>query len=165
MSGLFTRITRVVLSVSLALYAHGAMAGSHPTGPTFSMVICSDGVGKTIEVDLDGKPVDPSDECCACLDCGVATVAAPPPPAEMELPRVFSPLTTGESHEVARGSPEPFSRPMPRAPPVASNETIAAPDFEAWMTTQADTAPDFNPKVVRQPDLRPGGRPLKEPAK
>lgn len=165
MSGLFTRITRVVLSVSLALYAHGAMAGSHPTGPTFSMVICSDGVGKTIEVDLDGKPVDPSDECCACLDCGVATVAGPPPPAGSESPRTFSPLTPGEIRQDARGSPEPFSRPMPRAPPVAADGPIAAPEFEAWTTAQTETAPDSDPKGVKRTDLRHGGRPFKEAAK
>jgi hypothetical protein len=164
MSGLFTRITRVVLSVSLALYAHGAMAGSHPTGPTFSMVICSDGVGKTVEVDLDGKPVDPSDECCACLDCGMATVAAPPPATGSRSPRTFSPLTPGEIRQESRRSPEPFSRPMPRAPPVAADGPKVAPEFKACMTAQTETAPESDPKGVKRPDLRHGGRPFKEAA-
>lgn len=59
---------RIVLTACLALYGSFgiAKAGSNTA---YSMVICADGVTKTVLFGADGVPVDPVQRCADCLSC------------------------------------------------------------------------------------------------
>lgn len=144
-------LLHLALSASLAFYGYGAMAGAHRSGATFSMVICSDGVGKTIEIGPDGKPVDPSDAWCACLDCGVATVSAlPPAPGGAPSCRSASRRARGGFRRGPRNEPGNFVRPMPRGPPGRALGTSHARGIHARMTLPAGSTQDRDPSDMRR---------------
>lgn len=58
----------LMLCLSLAFYGSTGMA--HGAGnAAFSMVICADGVAKTVSFDADGNPVEQTQACHECQTC------------------------------------------------------------------------------------------------
>lgn len=152
-----------LLSACLALYAPGGMAGSIPSGATFSMVICSDGVARTIEVGLDGMPVPESDQCGACLDCCSAAFEALPSIDAASSPRLLASGSSGRSPAADPTRPETHLRPMPRGPPAVAGRPMLAPGLPARsaVSTEAAPGPSIRSHVGRMTGL--GGRPSKDP--
>jgi hypothetical protein len=68
MRNVCTLLCGLMLSVCLSLYGPSGMAKASE-GVEFSMVICADGVAKTVVFDADGNPVEPAQNCPECLRC------------------------------------------------------------------------------------------------
>ncbi len=153
----------ILLGASLAFYGNGAVAGAHLSGTTFSMVICSDGIAQTIEVALDGNPVQPIDDCGDCLSCGVAFVNAVLPPSKTSSLRNFEETPHSEVGQDAPTAPEDNKRPKPRAPPARTGGPDSTPISAVRSTVRAKLAA-VEPRHALGGTVRRAGRALKEPA-
>lgn len=118
---LAARVLAVVAALMLAAGGAGARHAS-ATGaePGFVMVICSDGVAKTVVLDREGNPVEPSGESAClglCLCCTVPEGDALSPGAQASA--VWDPVARVEAFNVksARLWSESSRSPQARGPP------------------------------------------------
>lgn len=118
---LAARIAVLAAALLMALgVASPGIARPHAADHGTAVVICSDGVAKTVYLDDDGNPVEPSgDEDCAgfCACCPpLASFAALPPAAAAERSARHAIRLVFPTADRVR----PFDRrhrPVPRGPP------------------------------------------------
>lgn len=117
MNSALHHFARCLLIVCLAVYATFGMAQGNVAGPGFLMVICADGVARTVRINADGQPVEPDQDCDECLSCCHLMAAT-----AQHAPRVVATVTyTATQRNTAYSTPPIFPKrqilPVPRAPP------------------------------------------------
>jgi len=73
----FTLALSLLLTLSLVFYGSAGMAKVGGNA-VVSMEICADGFAKTVSLDANGNPVEPTQTCPECLKCCHAFGALPP---------------------------------------------------------------------------------------
>ncbi len=120
----------VLLSVCLTLYGPFNVAPAKG-GAVFSMEICADGVPRTVTFDVDGKPIDPAQNCPDCLRC-FQVVGNLTPATCSAIPSFV--LLNGEAESPVAQNPVISKRhhyPVPRGPPAVR---ISMPDTPKKIT-------------------------------
>lgn len=110
---LFRAITAFGLCLFLALTSVTLAVARGAAQPVGEMVLCTDGVPRTLHVDADGRPTAPPHVCPDCLLAFYAADARDP----LSAPRMAA---TTARHPFARAThPIPLARPamLARAPP------------------------------------------------
>ncbi|WP_371225644.1 hypothetical protein [Roseovarius sp. 2305UL8-3] len=138
----------MLLILGVTFYGPSGMAQANGDGALLSMEICADGVAKTVLVNADGVPVEPSQNCYHCLTC--CNIAGPPPSAFGDADLSVA-LLVSKAPQLSVFTPiveKRNTRRMPRAPPV--------PDI--FVMTAQGLIP-FDQGMIRHKTRR-DGRPL-----
>ncbi len=119
----------VLLILGITFYGPSGMVQAGSDDTLFSMEICADGVAKTVLVNEDGVPVEPTQTCYHCLTC--CNIAGPPPTAFGDADLSVT-LLVSQAPNLSVFTPivqKRNTRRMPRAPPVPDLLVMTAQDL------------------------------------
>ena len=109
----------LLIAASFGYFANGAQAHVSITpGETVSLLMCSSGSNRTLEMDIPGAPAEET-QGTSCGECATPSALAPPSVAQVELKHIFAePLPSQMPVPISPRSPLWPGAP-PHGPPVS----------------------------------------------
>lgn len=129
MRNAFSLLQSLVLVACLAIYGPANMAQAGSGGAVFSMVICTNGVSKIVQMGADGVPVNPAKTCPDCLFCCNATGPQPQLGCTAFVCRILMKMQVDGPSLQNPIFDKRNTLPVPRGPPVASFTALSVPDL------------------------------------